>query len=395
MREVVIVSAVRTPVGTIGGTIKNVSPQDLAALVIKEAVQRAGVEPAAVDEVILGWSRQVTEASNIARHALLKAELPVTVPGYTVHRQCASGLQAIVNGYKEILTDSCDIVVAGGTESLSKSPFYLKGARFGYGAGDAVLVDALTEAGPGGQPPEIYGNMGMGETAENVAEKFNVTRQEQDELALRSQELALAAIRDGKFKDEIVPVEIKTRKKTIIFDTDEYPRETSMEKLAALPSVFKKNGTVTAGNSSGRNDGAAAVVLMSAAKAKELGLRPMVRIVAEAAVGVPPEIMGIGPVPATRKALKKAGLKIEDIDLIEINEAFAAQASYCIRELGLSMDKVNVNGGAIALGHPVGATGARLMTSLIYEMKRRQARYGLVTLCIGGGIGMAVIVEAV
>lgn len=395
MREVVIVSAVRTPVGTIGGVLKDVPPQNLAAIVLREVVRRINLDPALVDEVVLGWSRQTTESSDIARVAALMADYPESVPGVTVHRQCASGLDAIVNGYYRILAGGADIVVAGGTESLSRAPYYLKNARYGYGAGDGVLVDSLTEAGPGGVPPEKYGYLPMGITAENVAEQFGITRQEQDELGLLSQQRALAAIREGRFKDEIVPVEIKTRKGVVVVDTDEHPRETTMEKLAALKPAFKEGGSVTAGNSSGRNDGAAAVVLMAREKAEELGITPWVRILGEATVGVPPQIMGIGPIPATRKVLEKTGLTIDQIDLVELNEAFAAQAVYCIKELGLDINKTNVNGGAIALGHPVGATGARLMTTLIYEMRRRRARYGLVTLCIGGGQGMAVIVESV
>lgn len=395
MREVVIAGAVRTPVGRIGGTLKDIPPQNLAALVMTEILKRTGVESSEVDEVVLGWSRQITEASNIARVAGLMAGYPETVPAVTVHRQCASGLEAIAVGTRKIATGECDVVVAGGTENQSRSPYYLKNARYGYRAGDAVLVDALTEAGPGSVPPEMYGYLPMGITAENVAERYNITRLEQDELALRSQTLAWKAIREGLFKEEIVPVEVKQRKKTVIFDTDEHPRETDMEKLAALPPAFKEGGTVTAGNSSGRNDAAAVVLLMSMDKAKELGVKPWARMVAHIAVGVDPEIMGVGPVPATRQVLKKAGLKLEDIDLIEINEAFAAQAVYCIKELGLDMEKTNVNGGAIALGHPVGATGARLMTTLLHEMRRRGSHYGLVTMCIGGGQGMAAIVEAI
>ena len=395
MKDVVIVGAVRTPVGRIGGTLKDVPPQNMASLVMSELVKRVSVDSSVIDEVVLGWSRQTTEASNIARVASLLADYPDEAAAVTVHRQCASGLEAIMVGSRKIATGEADVVVAGGTESLSRAPFYLKNARYGYGAGDGVLVDALTEAGPGGVPKEKYGNLPMGITAENVAEKYHITREEQDELAFTSQERALKAIKEGRFKDEIIPVEIKQRKKTITFDTDEHPRETTLEKLSSLRAVFKEGGTVTAGNSSGRNDAASVVMLMSADKAKELGLKPWVRIVSHAVVGVPPEIMGIGPVPATQKALQRAGLKIDDIDLIEINEAFAAQAVYCIKELGLDRNKTNVNGGAIALGHPVGATGARLMTTLVYEMQKRNSRYGLVTLCIGGGQGMAVVVETV
>lgn len=393
MNEVVIASAVRTPIGTIGGALKDIPPFEMGALVIKEAVKRAGVSPTAVDEVILGWSRQTTESANIARVSALLAGISEEAAAYTVHRQCAAGLQAISNGTQQIQTGRADIVVAGGTESLSRAPYYLRNARYGYGAGDAVLIDSLTEAGPGGQPHSIYGVVSMGDTAENVAEQFKVSREDQDVFSLQSQQRYAKAFAEGKFKDEIVPVEIKTRKGTIIFDTDEHPRETSLEKLAALKPSFKKDGTVTAGNSCGRNDGAAAVVLMSAEKAKELSIKPMARMITDAVAGVPPQIMGIGPVPAVRKALKRANLTLDDIDLIELNEAFASQSLAVIRELGLNMEKVNVNGGAIALGHPVGATGARLLTTLLYEARRRKTRYAMATLCIGGGQGMATIIE--
>ncbi|HBV89157.1 MAG TPA: acetyl-CoA C-acyltransferase [Desulfosporosinus sp.] len=394
MQEVVIVSAVRTPIGTIGGTLKDVTPQDLGGLVVKEAVTRAGISPDLVEEVIMGWSRQTTEAANIARVSSLLAGIPEAASAYTVHCQCAASLKAISNGTQEIQTGRAEVVVAGGTESLSRAPYYLKNARYGFGAGDGVLVDSLTEAGPGGQPHSIYGSVSMGDTAENVAEQFNISREDQDKFAFQSQERCQRSLASGVFKDEIIPVEIKTRKGTTIFDTDEGPRVSTLEKLASLKPVFKKGGSVTAGNSCGRNDCAAALVLMSSDKAKELGIKPMARVITDALAGVPPQIMGIGPVPAVRKALKQAGLTLNDIDLIELNEAFAAQSLAVIRELGLDMEKLNVNGGAIGLGHPVGATGARLMTTLLYELRRRKGRYGMVTLCIGGGQGMATIIEA-
>lgn len=394
MKDVVIVSAVRTPIGTIGGTLKDITPQDLGAIVIREAIGRAGVSPDLVEEVIMGWSRQTTEASNIARVCSLMAGIPEEAAAYTVHRQCAASLQAISNGTQQIQTGRAQVIVAGGTESLSRAPYYLKNARYGYSAGDGVLVDSLTEAGPGGQPQSIYGKVSMGDTAENVAEQFNISREEQDRFAFQSQERCQRAQVEGVFKDEIVPVEIKTRKGTVIFDTDEGPRVSTLEKLATLKAIFRKGGSVTAGNSCGRNDAASALVLMSAEKAEDLGIKPLARIITDAVVGVPPQIMGIGPVPAVRKALKQAGLTLEDIDLIELNEAFASQSLAVIRELGLDMEKVNVNGGAIALGHPIGATGARLMITLLYEMHRRKARYGMATLCIGGGQGMAAIIEA-
>ena len=395
MNDVVIVSAVRTPIGTIGGSLKDTPPQDLGAIAIKEAIVRAGIGMELVEEVVMGWSRQTTEAANIARVSALLAGVPESASAFTVHRQCAAGLQAISCGTMEIQTGRAEVVVAGGTESLSRAPYYLKNARYGYGSGDGILIDSLTEAGPGGQPQSIYGSVSMGDTAENVAEQFNVSREDQDAFALQSQHRYAKALAEGKFKQEIVPVEIKTRKSTVIFDTDEHPRETTLEKLAALKSPFKKGGSVTAGNSCGRNDAAAAVVLMSAEKARELGIKPLARIITDAVVGVPPQIMGIGPIPAVRKALKQAKMTLNQIDLIELNEAFASQSLAVIRELGLDMNKVNVNGGAIALGHPIGATGARLMTTLLYELRRRQGRYGMVTLCIGGGQGMATIVETI
>ncbi|MCO1599936.1 thiolase family protein [Desulfosporosinus nitroreducens] len=394
MKEVVIVSAVRTPVGTIGGTLKGIAPQELGGMAVKEAVARAGVSPDLVETVIMGWSRQTTEAANIARNCSLLAGIPEEASAYTVHCQCAASLKAISNGTQEIQTGRADVVVAGGTESLSRAPFYLKNARYGYSAGDGVLVDSLTEAGPGGQPASIYGVVSMGDTAENVAEQFNVSREDQDQFAFQSQQRCQKALQSGVFKDEIVPVEIKSRKGTVIFDTDEGPKDTSLEKIASLKPVFKKDGSVTAGNSCGRNDAASAIVLMSADKAKEQGIKPLARIVTDVTTGVSPLIMGIGPVPAVRKALKQAGLTLDDIDLIELNEAFASQSLAVIRELGLDMEKTNVNGGAIALGHPIGATGARLMTTLLYELRRRNGRYGMVTLCIGGGQGMATIIEA-
>ncbi|KUO76651.1 MAG: acetyl-CoA acetyltransferase [Desulfosporosinus sp. BRH_c37] len=394
MKEVVIVSAVRTPVGTIGGTLKDIPPQELGGLVVKEAVARAGVSPDLVEEVIMGWSRQTTEAANIARNCSLLAGIPEEASAYTVHCQCAASLKAISNGTQEIQTGRKEVVVTGGTESLSRAPFYLKNARYGYKAGDGVLVDSLTEAGPGGQPFSIYGNVSMGDTAENVAEQFNISREDQDKFALQSQERCQKSLASGVFKDEILPVEIKTRKGTTIFDTDEGPRVTSLEALAKLKPVFKKGGSVTAGNSCGRNDCAAALVLMSADKAKELGIKPLARVITDALTGLSPKIMGVGPIPAVRKALKQAGLSLDDIDLIELNEAFASQSLAVIRELGFDMKKLNVNGGAMGLGHPVGATGARLMTTLLYELRRRKGRYGMVTLCIGGGQGMATIIEA-
>ncbi|GGH67873.1 acetyl-CoA acetyltransferase [Compostibacillus humi] len=392
MKESYIIGSVRTAVGKLGGSLKNVTSDFLGEKVIREVLNRYGKE-VEVDEVIMGQAKQSQDQSNVARLAALRAGLPVTVTGYTVHRQCGSGLQAINNADMQIKIGLSDVIVAGGTESMSTAPYYLRNVRFGYRAGSGMLLDPNTESQPGSQPREVYGELTMGLTAENLAEKYHISRQEQDEFAHRSQVLADRAIKEGKFKEEIVPYEVKERKKTYTFDTDEHPRLTSPEKLATLPAVFKEGGTVTAGNASGRNDGAAAVLMMSKEKAEYYGLKPQAKIIAQAVSGVSPEIMGIGPVDSTKKALKQAGLKLDDIGLIELNEAFAAQALAVIRESGMDLEKVNVNGGAIALGHPIGATGAILMTKLLHEMKRRGEKYGLVTLCIGGGQGISTIIE--
>ena len=398
MNEVVVVSAVRTAVGRMGGALKDVAPEDLSKIVIAEALKRSQVEPEAVDEVIFGQAKQSADAANLARVAALKAGLPVEVPAYTVMRQCGSGLQAVNNAAQAIMSGVNTIVVAGGVESMSTAPYYLRGARYGYGAGNAVLVDSNTESQPRSQPCEVYGNLTMGLTAENVGERWGISREESDAFALQSQERAFAAIESGKFKEEIVPVEIPQRKGApVVFDTDEHPRRTSMEALAKLPAVFKDGGQVTAGNASGRNDGAGAFVVISADEAARRGIKPMARIVSQAVVGVSPEIMGMGPAPASRKALELAGLTFDDIDVIELNEAFATQALGVIKELGLQhrMADINPNGGAVALGHPLGDSGARILTTLLYEMKRRGSRYGLATACIAGGQGIATIVEGI
>ncbi len=395
MNEVVIVSAVRTAGGRIGGSLKDVQPEELARVVIEAALERAGVEPAAVDEVIIGQTKQSADAANLARVAALKAGLPVEVPAYTVMRQCGSGLQAVNNGAQAIMCGLADIVVAGGTESMSNAPYYLRGARFGYGSGNAVLADSNTESQPRSQPYEIYGDLTMGLTAENVAAKYGISREEQDRFALASQEKASAAIAAGRFAGEIEPVAVAQRKgPPRHFVEDEHPRRTSPEALAALSPIFKEGGTVTAGNSSGRNDGAACLVLMSAAEARRRGATPLATIRSQAVAGVPPELMGIGPVPASRAALAAAGLTLDDVGLVELNEAFAAQSLAVIGELGLDEARVNVNGGAIALGHPLGCSGARILTTLLHEMRRRGTRYGLATLCIAGGQGIATVVEA-
>ena len=395
MNDVVIVSAVRTAIGRVGGTLKDVQPVELAEVVIRAALERAGIEPASVDEVIVGQTKQSADAANLARVASLKAGLPVEVPAYTVMRQCGSGLQAVHNAAQAILAGEAEIVVAGGVESMSLAPYYLRGARFGFVSGNTVVVDSNTESQPRSQPHEVYGDLTMGLTAENLAVQYGISREEQDEFALESQKRARRAIDEGRFKDEIAPVVVPARRgPAVIFDTDEYPRTTTAEKLAELPAVFKKGGSVTAGNSSGRNDGAACLVIMSAAEAQRRGVEPLATIRSQAVAGVGPEIMGIGPAPASRKALAKAGLSLDDIGLIELNEAFAAQSLAVVRELGLDRAIVNVNGGAIALGHPLGCSGARILTTLLFEMKKRGTKYGLATICIAGGQGLATVVEA-
>jgi len=394
MHDVVIVSAVRTAIGKMGGTIAEIQPEVLAQITIEEAVSRAGVEKESIDEVIFGQTKQSADAANIARVAALMCKIPIEVPAYTVMRQCASGLQAVNSGAQAIMAGLADIIVAGGTESMSNAPFYLRNARYGYNAGNGVLVDSNTESQPRSQPIDVYGSLTMGITAENLAEKYKLSRQEQDEFAYSSQYKADAAIKSGRFKDEIVPVTVSQRKsELLIFETDEHPRLSSIEKLALLKPAFKEGGTVTAGNSSGRNDGAACLILMSGKEAARRGFKPLARLVSQAAYGCSPELMGIGPVGSTKKALKLAGLKLQDIGLIELNEAFAAQSLAVIKELELNESIVNVNGGAIALGHPLGCSGARILTTLIYEMQKRKEKFGLATLCVAGGQGVTDIIE--
>ncbi|NUH83430.1 thiolase family protein [Bacillus firmus] len=392
MNQPYIVESVRTAIGRMGGTIKDVPVDHLAEKVIREVLNRSHRD-VQVDEVILGQAKQSADTSNLARLAALRAELPIEVTGYTVHRQCGSGLQAINNADMQIRLGYSDVVVSGGAESMSTAPYYIRNARYGFQAGNAQILDPNTESQPCSQPIEKYGNLTMGLTAENLAEKYAISREEQDEFALRSQELAHAAIESGRFEKEIIPVEYKQKRETKLFSVDEHPRSTNIEKLSKLKAVFKENGTVTAGNASGRNDGASVILMMNEAKVNEYSLRPKAKIIAQAVSGVSPEIMGIGPVTSTFKALKQCGLSMDDIGLIELNEAFAAQALSVIRESGMDMNKVNVNGGAIALGHPIGATGAILMTKLLHEMERRGEKYGLVTLCIGGGQGITTIIE--
>jgi acetyl-CoA C-acetyltransferase len=393
LRNVVIIDAVRTAVGRIGGSLKDVEVDFLASKVIEEIVSRTGIDKNEVEEVILGQTKQSADTPNLARLALLRAGLPVEIPGYTVHRQCGSGIQAINNAALQIMSGLSDVIIAGGAESMSTAPYYIRKARYGYGSGNGEIVDPNTESQPRSQPIEIYGNLTMGYTAENLAVQYKISREEQDEFAFRSQELAQKAIQSERFRKEIVPYEVKQQKQVKIFEIDEHPRLTSLEKMGNLKPVFKENGTVTAGNSSGRNDGASALLIMSEGAAHKNGFKPKAKIIAQAVSGVSPEIMGIGPVQSTKKALFIAGLTLDDIGLVELNEAFAAQALAVIKELNLDLERVNVNGGAIALGHPLGATGAVLMTKLLHEMERREEKYGLVTLCIGGGQGITTIVE--
>jgi acetyl-CoA C-acetyltransferase len=392
MKEVVIVSAVRTAVGKFGGTLKDVPAAELGALVIKEALVRANVKPEQVDEVIMGNVIQAGLGQNVTRQSIIKAGLPEEIPGFTLNKVCGSGLRAVSMAAQMIKAGDADIIVAGGMENMSAAPYVMPSARWGQRMGDGKIVDtmvydALTDA---------FEGYHMGVTAENIAEKWGLTRDQQDEFSATSQQKAEAAIKAGKFKDEIVPVVIKSRKGEVVFDTDEFPRYGSTaESLGKLKPAFKKDGTVTAGNASGINDGAAAIVVMSAEKAAELGIKPMAKIISYGSKGLDPAIMGYGPFHATKKALEAAGLGIEDIDLIEANEAFAAQSLAVAKDLNFDMSKVNVNGGAIAIGHPVGASGARILTTLLYEMEKRYAKRGLATLCIGGGMGTALIIERI
>jgi acetyl-CoA C-acetyltransferase len=391
MEEIVLVSGARSAIGRLGGAFQNFPASDLAAVVIKAAVERAGVKPEQVDQVILGCVGQVMEDGYIARHAAIKAGLPIEVPACAVNRICGSGLEAINTAARWIECGDAEVVVAGGVENMTMMPYYVRNARYGYRLGHGKLEDGVQHLL--GDP---FSKVHMGITAENLAEKFNISREVQDEFALRSQQRAVAAIQAGKFKDEIVPIEVKVGRETKVIDTDEHPRaDTTAEALAKLRPAFKEGGTVTAGNASGINDGAAAAVVTSRRKAEELKLRPRLRLVARAEAGVEPSIMGSGPIPAVRKAMKKSGLSLDQMDVVELNEAFAAVAAACSRELGLDLERTNPNGGAIALGHPLGATGAILTVKLMYEMERRQARYGLVALCIGGGQGIATIFERV
>jgi len=387
------VDAVRTAIGKLGGSIGNETADFLASHAIEELIRRTDLDKSAVEEVILGQAKQSSDASNLARVAMLRAGIPVEVPGYTLHRQCGSGVQAVNSAAQQIQTGLSDIIIAGGAESMSTAPYYVNNVRFGTKSGDVSLKDPNTASQPGSQPKEIYGDLNMGITAENIAEKYNISREAQDEFAFSSQEKTKNAIDKGYFEKEIAPYPVKTRKGIIEFKVDEHPRETTLEKLALLKPVFKEGGTVTAGNASGRNDGAAALLVMSEDEALKRGYQPKARIIAQASAGCAPELMGMGPVNATLKALKQTNLSMADLDIVELNEAFAAQAIACVNELGLDYSKVNPNGGAIAMGHPIGATGAILLTKLVHELERTGKKFGVVTLCIAGGMGIATIVE--
>ena len=391
MRNVVIVSAVRTAIGSFGGVFKDVTAVQLGTTVVKEAISRANISANDVDELIFGNVLQAGLGQNVARQVSIHSGLPVEVPSFTLNKVCGSGLKAVQLAVQAIQNGDAEVIVAGGTENMSQSAYVIPSARWGQRMGNGQLVDTMVYDGL----TDVFNNYHMGITAENIVEKYGFTREQLDALAVESQNCAVKAIADGKFKEEIVPVLIPQRKgDPVVVDTDEYPKPgTTMETVGKLRPAFKKDGVVTAANSSGINDGAAAFVVMSEEKAVALGLKPLVTIVAFASAGVAPEIMGTGPIPATRKALAKAGLEVKDLDLIEANEAFAAQSVAVGKELGIDPAKLNVNGGAIALGHPIGASGARILITLIYEMKKRGSKHGLATLCIGGGQGTALIVE--
>ncbi len=391
MREVVIASAARTPIGSFGGTLKDIPTRTLGAVAVKGALDRAGIKPEMVDEVVMGCVLQGGLGQNVARQICLDAGIPKEVPALTINKVCGSGLRAVSLAAQLIKAGDADIVVAGGAENMSKTAYALPTGRFGARMNNTKLIDMMVNDGLW----DAFNDYHMGITAENVAEQWGITREQLDEFAVISQNRAEAAIKAGKFKDEIVPVEVPQRKgDPIVFDTDEFPKfGTTMEKVAKLKPAFKKDGVVTAANASGINDAGAALVVMSKEKADELGIKPLCTIKSYASAGVDPTIMGIGPVPSSKKALEKAGLTIDQIDLVEANEAFASQSLAVRKDLGLDPEKTNVNGGALALGHPIGASGARILISLIYEMQKRDSKTGLATLCIGGGQGTAIIVE--
>ncbi len=397
--EAYIVDALRTPIGRYAGALGTVRPDDLAALVIAEIVKRNSIDPSQIEDVLFGCANQAGEDNrNVARMAALLAGLPVSVAGGTVNRLCGSGLMAVNQACQAVLSGSGDIYIAGGVESMTRAPFVMGKPESAMPRGDLKMFDTtLGWRFINDKLAKMYHPYSMGETAENVSEKYKISREEQDKFALSSQQKYGAALKEGRFKDEIVPVSVKQKKgDPILVSTDEHPRpDTTMPDLAKLKAAFREGGTVTAGNSSGINDGAAAVLIMSDKKVKEVGAKPIARYVASAVAGVDPAVMGLGPIPATRKVLERAGLAMADIGLVELNEAFAIQVLACVQDLGIDPNKLNVNGGAIALGHPLGATGARVMATLVHEMKRRKVRYGLATMCIGVGQGIATIVELV
>lgn len=391
MREAVIVSASRTPIGSFGGKLKEISAPILGAIVAKKVIENVNIQPDLIDEVIYGNILQAGLGQNVARQISVEAGIPLKVPSYTINKVCGSGLKSVQLAVQAIMLGDADIILAGGTENMSQSPYVLPQARWGYRMGDGTIIDTLVYDGL----TDKFNNYHMGITAENIAEQWNLSRQDQDEFALASQLKAEKAIKSGRFAEEIVPVEIPQKKgDPLLVDTDEYPRfGATLENLSKLKPAFKKEGTVTAGNSSGINDGAAAVLVMSKKKALELGIKPLVTIKSYASAGVDPRIMGYGPVPATKKALEKANMQIDQIDLVEANEAFAAQSLAVIRDLRLSPERTNVNGGAIALGHPIGCSGTRILVTLIHEMIKRDVKTGLANLCIGGGQGTAMIIQ--
>jgi acetyl-CoA C-acetyltransferase len=389
VEKVVIVAGVRTAFGTFGGSLKSVTPTKMATVVIEEVLRRAGMTGDAIDEVIFGQVIPRTDENNlVSRGAALAVGIPDSVPAHSVIRGCGSGMQSVFAGARQIMLGEDEVILAGGVENMSMAPYLSKDTRYGARMRDAKLIDSLWEV-----LHDPHTGLIMGLTAENIAERHGITREEQDKHAFASNQRALKAIADGKLKPQIIPIEVKERKKTTVFDTDEHPKNTTLEQFAKLPTAFKEGGTVTAGNASGINDGAAAVIIMSESRAKAEGLTPLARIKSFAAAGCPPEYMGYGPVPSSRKALERAGMKVEDIDLWEMNEAFAAQYLYCERELGVDPDRTNIWGGAIAYGHPVGATGNRLIITMIEQLKDRDATVGLSTMCIGGGQGTAIILE--
>lgn len=391
MREVVIAAAARTPIGSFGGSLKDVPARQLGAVCIREALRRAGIDPASVDEVVMGNVLQAGLGQNVARQMAMDAGVPKEVPAFTLNKVCGSGLRAVSLAAQMIKAGDAEIVVAGGAESMSQAGYVVQSARWGSRMGDARMTDVMLKDGL----TDAFYDIHMGITAENICEQWGLTREDLDDFAAKSQQKAVAAVKAGRFRDEIVPVEIPQRKgEPLIFDTDEYPKDgVTTESISRLRPAFKKDGVVTAANASGLNDSGAAVVVMSKEKTDELGVKPLCTIKSYASAGVDPQIMGIGPVPSSTKALDKAGLEMKDVDLIEANEAFAAQSVAVGREMGFDEDKLNVNGGAIALGHPIGASGCRILITLMYEMQKRDAHTGLATLCIGGGQGTAMVVE--